>query len=120
MLRSGLYLYHIPSSVFVLDILHLHLLPTPARNAPEEVAKALQWLRGLPAPPDVAIGPVGGGLARHALFKDHTAPLPFSSKDEQGVSRLLYFPMNRHPLTVTSTRLSSGFRGTADQRYQFR
>ena len=81
--------------------------PTLARNAPEKVAKALQWLRNLPAPPDVAIGPVGGGLARHALFKDHTAPLPFSSKEalQRYMNRVCpgycTFLINRHPLTVT-------------------
>jgi hypothetical protein len=54
---------------------------TPARNAPEMVAEALQWLRHLPPPPEVTIGSVGGGPARHALFKDYTAPLLFSSTE---------------------------------------
>jgi len=52
---------------------------TLPRDAPEKVAEALQWLRDLPAPSDVTIGPVGGGPARHALFKNYTAPLCFSS-----------------------------------------
>jgi hypothetical protein len=52
---------------------------TPADVAPEAVAKALQWLRGVPAPQGLTLGPVGGGRARHELFKDFRAPLPFSS-----------------------------------------
>ncbi|KAG9023840.1 hypothetical protein FRB95_012409 [Tulasnella sp. JGI-2019a] len=54
---------------------------TPAQNALEKLAKALQWLRDLPASPGVTIGPVGGGYIRHSAFKDHTAPLPLLSKD---------------------------------------
>ncbi len=54
---------------------------TPANNAPEKVADALQWLRNVPAPPGVIIGAVGGGPARHTLFKEYKAPLLFSSKE---------------------------------------
>ena len=43
------------------------------------VAKALNWLRSLPAPPEARIGPVGHGFARHKVFKDWVAPLQFSS-----------------------------------------
>ncbi|KAM6503340.1 hypothetical protein JOM56_000283 [Amanita muscaria] len=53
---------------------------TSADNAPEKVADALQWLRRVPAPHDVVIGSVGGGRARHRLFRDYEAPLLFSSK----------------------------------------
>jgi hypothetical protein len=52
---------------------------TQVRNAPEKVAVALQWLLGLPVPDDVSIGLVGGGWARHEIFRDHRASLPFSS-----------------------------------------
>ena len=52
---------------------------TPTDVAPEAVAKALQWLRLVPAPPDLTLGSVGGGRARHELFKNYQAPLPFSS-----------------------------------------
>jgi len=43
------------------------------------VAKALNWLRTVPAPPEARIGPVGHGLARHKVFQDWEAPLEFSS-----------------------------------------
>jgi len=66
-------------SYFVME--YIHSKPTLVRNAPEKVADALQWLYRLPAPPDVVIGPPGGGLAYHTLFKDFEAPLPFSSKE---------------------------------------
>jgi hypothetical protein len=54
---------------------------TSPTDAPEKVADALQWLYCLPAPPDVVIGPLGGGLARHMLFRDDEAPFLFSSKE---------------------------------------
>ncbi|KAI6015593.1 hypothetical protein EDC04DRAFT_2578344 [Pisolithus marmoratus] len=53
---------------------------TPADGAYEKVADALQWLSKIPVPPDVAIGSVGGGRARHRLFKNYEAPLLFSRK----------------------------------------
>ncbi|KDQ09002.1 hypothetical protein BOTBODRAFT_179341 [Botryobasidium botryosum FD-172 SS1] len=53
---------------------------TPADNAPEKVADALRWLASVPAPAGLTIGSVGGGPARHRLFKDYRAPLLFSSK----------------------------------------
>jgi hypothetical protein len=54
---------------------------TPTQDAPEKVAKALQWLHGLPAPSDITIGSVGGHYARYRLFKEFPAPLPFSSME---------------------------------------
>ena len=60
---------------------YIELKPSPAQDAPQRVAKALQWLRDLPAPPSVTIGPLGGGRARHPLFKDFEARLSFSSID---------------------------------------
>lgn len=76
--------------------------PTSASNVPEKVAEAVEWLRSVPPPPDVSIGPVGGGRARHALFKDYTAPHPFSSKEalQRYMNRVLYFLINQ-PLIVT-------------------
>jgi hypothetical protein len=52
---------------------------TSANNAPEKVADTLQWLRHVPLPPDAIIGPVGGGYARHTLFKEYKAPVHFPS-----------------------------------------
>ncbi|KAF8335922.1 uncharacterized protein EI90DRAFT_277264 [Cantharellus anzutake] len=43
------------------------------------VANALDWLRRVPAPPDTLIGQLGGGPARHKLFKFTEAPLKFAS-----------------------------------------
>ena len=55
----------------------------------EKTAEALHWLSQVPPPPEDdidptskhMIGPVGGGLIRHSFFKNHTAPLHFSSVD---------------------------------------
>ncbi|KAI4518515.1 hypothetical protein K525DRAFT_208333 [Schizophyllum commune Loenen D] len=45
----------------------------------QKVADAVLWSRGQPAPPGVALGPLGGGRAWHKIFKDNCAPLPFTS-----------------------------------------
>jgi len=50
-----------------------------AWSTPRQVTEALQWLRDLPAPRDAVVGTVGGGYARHRIFKDDSAPMPFSS-----------------------------------------
>jgi hypothetical protein len=78
--------------------------PTPARNDPKKVAEALQWLRRVSAPRDVAIGSLGGGPACHRLFKENTAPLLFSSTEalERYMNRVRHaFTVNGKPLTVT-------------------
>lgn len=54
---------------------------TPADNAHEMVASALQWLRSVPAPHGATIGTVGGGPARHETFKDFEAPLLFTDNE---------------------------------------
>ena len=53
----------------------------PANASPQAVATAIQWLRSVPPPPGLTLGSVGGGSARHKLFKDLEAPLSFSSAE---------------------------------------
>ena len=53
---------------------YIDIKPILSGTVQEQVAKALQWLRRVPAPPDVVIGPLGGGLAHHQLLKDYVAP----------------------------------------------
>ena len=69
----------------------------PTNNAYKQVADALQWLRNVPAPAGAKIGSVGGGPARHRLFKDFEAPLLFTSNEAlhnymNEVTPLFYFP----------------------------
>jgi hypothetical protein len=45
----------------------------------EKAAEAVRWMRSVPAPPDVVLGPMGNGHARHLVFKDREAPLDFVS-----------------------------------------
>ncbi|KAJ6580788.1 hypothetical protein B0H19DRAFT_1060515 [Mycena capillaripes] len=60
--------------------LSLHPIQYQTSRKKKKVALALQWLRDLSAPPDlVRIGSLGNGLARHRLFEDDEAPLPFLS-----------------------------------------
>lgn len=55
-------------------------IPPVLETAAEKAAAALSWLSKVPAPPGhTRIGPLGNGCARHRLFKDNQAPLPFSS-----------------------------------------
>ncbi|KAG8894593.1 hypothetical protein FRB99_001110 [Tulasnella sp. 403] len=54
---------------------------TPADDAHKMVADALQWLRDVPAPPGARMGSVGGGPARHRVFKNYGAPLLFTSNE---------------------------------------
>jgi hypothetical protein len=56
---------------------HVTVLPTP--NLAERTADALNWLAQVPAPSGHMIGPLGGGLIRHRVFKDFEAPLVFSN-----------------------------------------
>ncbi|KAF8337456.1 uncharacterized protein EI90DRAFT_3013671 [Cantharellus anzutake] len=57
----------------------LELTPISDQDLSPRVSRALQWLYSLPAPAEAAIGGLGGGRARHVLFKDRRAPLDFSS-----------------------------------------
>jgi len=57
----------------------LELMPTSDQDLSQRAAQALLWLHNLPAPAEAAIGGLGGGRAMHVLFKNHTAPLHFSS-----------------------------------------
>lgn len=54
---------------------------TPTNDACKGVADTLQWLRNIPAPTDSKIGSIGGGPARHDIFKDFRAPLLFTSNE---------------------------------------
>ncbi|GJJ14320.1 hypothetical protein Clacol_008584 [Clathrus columnatus] len=59
---------------------YINTTPIPDLELAPKVALALQWLRNVPAPSDrVYIGSLEEGHARHRVFKDHRAPLPFSS-----------------------------------------
>ncbi|KAG8921587.1 hypothetical protein FRC01_000174 [Tulasnella sp. 417] len=58
-------------------------------------ALAVRWMRGVPAPDDVVLGPLGHGCARHVIFKNYRAPLDFTSVEalerflNRAVARLL-------------------------------
>lgn len=64
----------------------------PANTSPQAVAAAIQWLCSVPPPSGLTLGSVGGGKARHKLFKDFEAPLSFSSAETlQNYMNLVYF-----------------------------
>jgi hypothetical protein len=63
----------------------------PANTSPQAVATAIQWLCSVPPPSGLTLGSVGGGSARHKLFKDFEAPLSFSSAEAlQNYMNLVY------------------------------
>ncbi|KAG8829077.1 hypothetical protein FRC17_007154 [Serendipita sp. 399] len=67
---------------------YINLTATPPPDFHSKVAHALQWLHDLPLPHErVRIGPLGSGCARHPVFKDYVAPLPFTSV--QAIQRYL-------------------------------
>ena|ERR1700722_19185115 len=57
---------------------YINYTSTPGPDLAQRVARALQWLRDLPAPDSVMIGPIGNAPARHTLFKHYVSPLCFS------------------------------------------
>jgi hypothetical protein len=46
---------------------------------PERAAAAIDWLSTVLPPSKDTLGPIGGGLIRHMFFKNHEAPLRFTS-----------------------------------------
>lgn len=61
---------------------HIELThPSLITNLAERAAQALDWLSKVPPPSEDVLGPIGGGPIRHTFFKDHEAPLTFSSID---------------------------------------
>jgi len=68
----------------------------PANTSPQAVATAIQWLRSVPRPSGLTLGSVGGGRARHKLFKNSGAPLSFSSAE--GLQKYMNLALQRiHP-----------------------
>ncbi|KAL4074254.1 hypothetical protein J3A83DRAFT_4371530 [Scleroderma citrinum] len=91
-----LYFFHRNYQMAYMVMEIIKFIPLPVPDLPERVALALQWLRDLPAPPDrVWIGPLGGGRARHTLFKNYKAPLSFLSI--QAIERYLNTAITRVP-----------------------
>lgn len=71
--------YHFGDQQTMYMVMEYITLTNPPPDLPERTAEALRWLSGVPAPPGHVFGPLGGGLIRHGFFKDHKAPLAFSS-----------------------------------------
>ncbi|KAE9409434.1 hypothetical protein BT96DRAFT_913027, partial [Gymnopus androsaceus JB14] len=55
-----------------------YMTPTPilAPDLPQRAARALQWLRGLPAPEDAKIGPLGDSIEALERYMNIGAPIP--------------------------------------------
>lgn len=58
---------------------YIDLVQVSAETLALKAAQAVQWMRSVPAPHDVVLGPMGNGDARHAVFKNREAPLDFVS-----------------------------------------
>ncbi|KIO20142.1 hypothetical protein M407DRAFT_30177 [Tulasnella calospora MUT 4182] len=57
----------------------IQLVEVPIADLAVKAAQAVLWMRGVPAPSDVVLGPKGPGPARHVVFKNRVAPLDFVS-----------------------------------------
>ncbi|KZP15618.1 hypothetical protein FIBSPDRAFT_921082 [Athelia psychrophila] len=71
--------YHFGDKRTMYMVMEYITLTNPPPDLPERTAEAVRWLSGVPAPPGHVFGPLGGGPIRHSFFKDHKAPLAFSS-----------------------------------------
>ncbi|KZP06658.1 hypothetical protein FIBSPDRAFT_1053428 [Athelia psychrophila] len=71
--------YHFGDKRMMYMVMEYITLTNPPPDLPERTAEAVRWLSGVPAPPGHVFGPLGGGLIRHRFFKNHKAPLAFSS-----------------------------------------
>jgi len=58
---------------------YIDLVQVSAETLAPKAAEAIRWMRSVPAPHDVVLGPMGNGRARHVVFKDREAPLDFVS-----------------------------------------
>ncbi|KIO27483.1 hypothetical protein M407DRAFT_23297 [Tulasnella calospora MUT 4182] len=57
----------------------IQLVEVPTADLAVKAAQAVFWMRGVPAPSDVVLGPLSSGPARHVVFKNRVAPLDFVS-----------------------------------------
>jgi len=58
---------------------YIDLVQVEAEVLAPRAAQAVRWMRSVPAPHDVVLGPKGNGRARHVVFKKCEAPLDFVS-----------------------------------------
>jgi len=58
---------------------YIDLIQVSAETLASKAAQAVRWMRSVPAPHDVVLGPKGNGRARHVVFKKCEAPLDFVS-----------------------------------------
>ena len=57
----------------------IDLVQVSAETLAPKASQAVRWMRSLPAPHDIVLGPSGNGRARHVVFKGCRAPLDFVS-----------------------------------------
>lgn len=60
---------------------YIDLVQVSAETLALKAAQAVRWMRSVPAPHGVVLGPKGNGRARHVVFKNREAPLDFVSLD---------------------------------------
>jgi hypothetical protein len=58
---------------------YIDLVQVSAEALAPKAAQAVRWMRSVPAPHDVVLGPKGNGRACHMVFKHCKAPLDFVS-----------------------------------------
>ena len=57
----------------------IDLVQVSAETLAPKASQAVRWMRSLPAPHDIVLGPKGNGRARRVVFEGCRAPLDFVS-----------------------------------------
>jgi hypothetical protein len=58
---------------------YIDMVQVSAETLASKASQAVRWMRSVPIPHDVVLGPKGNGRARHVVFKNCKAPLNFVS-----------------------------------------
>jgi hypothetical protein len=85
----------------------IDLIQVSTETLAPKAAQVVRWMRSVPAPHDVVLGPKGNGLARHVVFKNCEAPLDFASLGalERYLNRAIAKLRQRSP-TVTDVSIA--------------
>ena len=114
-----LHFFHDNGRMAYVVMEYIDLFQVSAETLAPKAAQAIRWMRSVPAPQDVVLGPMGNGRARHVVFKDRKAPLDFASIDalERYFNKVclpdcVHFPLLTHNVSFLTRLLRSFASGT--------
>ena len=74
-----LHYFHEPQGMGYLVMDLIQFAEVSFEDLAEKAAHAVRWMRTVPVPDDVILGPRGGGLMSHIVFRDYKAPRKYRS-----------------------------------------